>query len=95
MGVEGIEVRTRLWSDRKKEVSFPPVVFLQKVEAERLSKRYHQRWHGGHGRSCAILRAVEMEGTGGLLCPQRAAACRNASLARSMPVVICPKSWSS
>lgn len=66
-GAEDFEIHTRLWSNGKKGVYLPHVHFFHRVEAERLSKRYHRRWHRGHGRTYAIMRDLETEGTGSRL----------------------------
>jgi glycosyltransferase involved in cell wall biosynthesis len=39
----------------------PDLVAYTHVPADRLSKRYHRRWHRGHGRFYAILRDPEFE----------------------------------
>jgi glycosyltransferase involved in cell wall biosynthesis len=62
-GVEDLDILTRLWSVGREGVYLPGVAFQHRVEPERITKRYHRRWHCGHGRSYAIMRDPEMEGT--------------------------------
>jgi glucosyl-dolichyl phosphate glucuronosyltransferase len=62
-GVEDLEILTRLWSVGREGVYLPDVAFEHRVEPERLTKRYHRRWHRGHGRSYAIMRDPGTEGT--------------------------------
>jgi glycosyltransferase involved in cell wall biosynthesis len=66
-GVEDLEILTRLWSEGREGVYLPEVAFQHRVEPERLTKRYHRRWHRGHGRSYAIMRDPEAEGSGARL----------------------------
>jgi hypothetical protein len=42
-------------------VYLPQVAFHHKAEAERVTRRYHRRWHRGHGRSRAMMRDQEIE----------------------------------
>jgi GT2 family glycosyltransferase len=60
-GVEDLDILTRLWAVGREGVYLPSVAFRHRVEPERLTKRYHRRWHRGHGRSHAIMRDPEME----------------------------------
>jgi glucosyl-dolichyl phosphate glucuronosyltransferase len=62
-GVEDLDILARLWSVGRGGVYLPTVAFQHRVESERLTKRYHRRWHRGHGRSYAIMRDPEVEGT--------------------------------
>lgn len=62
-GVEDLDILTRLWSAGREGVYLPGVAFEHRVEPDRLTKRYHRRWHRGHGRSYAIMRDPETEGT--------------------------------
>lgn len=45
----------------KKGKYLPDLVATAPVDPERLSKRYHRRWHTGHGRFYAIMRDPEWE----------------------------------
>jgi glucosyl-dolichyl phosphate glucuronosyltransferase len=62
-GVEDLDILTKLWGVGREGVYLPDVAFEHRVEPERLTKRYHRRWHRGHGRSYAIMRDPETEGT--------------------------------
>ena len=66
-GVEDLDILLRLWKAGKEGVYLPRVAFLHKVEPERLTKRYHRRWHRGHGRSYAIMRDPATEGRSRIL----------------------------
>lgn len=66
-GVEDLDILTRLWGANKEGVYLPEVAFRHRVEPHRLTKRYHRRWHRDHGRSYAIMRDPETEGTSGRL----------------------------
>src|SRR4051812_42883693 len=61
-GVEDMDILARLWSAGREGVYLPGVAFQHRVEPERLTKRYHRRWHRGHGRSYAMMRDPDMEG---------------------------------
>ena len=55
------ELLERLWRSGGKGLYDPEIVVYAQVQAERLSRAYHRRWHAGHGRSYAILRQEEFE----------------------------------
>jgi glucosyl-dolichyl phosphate glucuronosyltransferase len=60
-GVEDLEILQRLWQHGRYGVYLPRVAFRHKAEPERLTRRYHRRWHRGHGRSRAMMRDPEIE----------------------------------
>lgn len=51
----------RLWRAGGRAVYVPDLVTYTDVPASRLTRTYHRRWHKGHGRFYAMLRANEME----------------------------------
>ena len=61
--MEDHELLIRLWNDRGQGLYVPELVVRSEVADERLTKRYHRRWHLGHGRFYAIARVEEMEGS--------------------------------
>ena len=60
-GTEDVDLLTRLWKSGRKGLYLPHIHFLHKMTKERLTKKYHRRWHKGHGRSYAVMRAEETE----------------------------------
>ncbi|MEJ7576972.1 MAG: glycosyltransferase [Pyrinomonadaceae bacterium] len=60
-GTEDFELLQRLWKSGRKGIYLPHIWFHHKVTRERLTKQYHRRWHTGHGRFCAAMRAEEIE----------------------------------
>ncbi|HJZ71619.1 MAG TPA: glycosyltransferase [Vicinamibacterales bacterium] len=59
--MEDHEMLTRLWKNNRQGLYAPELVVTSGVAADRLSKRYHRRWHLGHGRFYAMARLPEME----------------------------------
>ena len=59
-GVEDLDILRRLWAAGFHGVYVPTLWFEHKVAGVRLSKAYHRRWHRGHGRSRAIMRADDL-----------------------------------
>jgi len=53
----------RLWRSGGRALYVPDLVTYTIVPASRLTRTYHRRWHKGHGRFYAKLRADEMERT--------------------------------
>jgi glycosyltransferase involved in cell wall biosynthesis len=51
----------RLWRSGGRALYVPDLVTYTDVPASRLTRAYHRRWHKGHGRFYAMLRADEME----------------------------------
>lgn len=59
--LEDHELITRLCDSGESGLYVPSMTAYTSIEAERLSKRYHRRWHRGHGRFYAILRDRKWE----------------------------------
>jgi len=59
--MEDHEMLVRLWKNNRQGLYAPEMVVTSGVAADRLSKRYHRRWHLGHGRFYAMARLPEME----------------------------------
>jgi glycosyltransferase involved in cell wall biosynthesis len=66
-GVEDLEILQRLWRRGKHGVYLPTVEFRHRAEPERVTRRYHRRWHRGHGRSRAMMGDPAIEGAVTLL----------------------------
>ena len=60
---EDHEYHTRLWTSGRFGVYDPGLRVDTVVSPERLVKRYHRRWHFGHGRHIARMRLPDMEQT--------------------------------
>ena len=61
--LEDHELVTRLCRAGERGMYVPTLTAETRVERERLTKRYHRRWHHGHGRFYALLRDPEWERT--------------------------------
>jgi glucosyl-dolichyl phosphate glucuronosyltransferase len=59
--MEDHELLIRLWNINRQGMYLPELVVIAEVSADRLSKRYHRRWHRGHGRFWALARLEEMD----------------------------------
>ncbi len=59
--MEDHEFIGRLWNSGIVGLYVPCLIVHAPVESERLRKRYHRRWHKGHGHSYAIMREERME----------------------------------
>lgn len=59
--LEDDEWMRRLWKSGRVALYLPLLVTWTEVPASRLTRAYHRRWHRGHGRFYALLRADEME----------------------------------
>ena len=59
--MEDHEFVDRLWRGGVIGLYVPQLVVQAPVEPERMKKKYHRRWHKGHGRSYAIMREERME----------------------------------
>jgi len=59
--MEDYELLLRVCRMGKKGKYLPDLVATAPVDGERISKRYHRRWHKGHGRFYAIMRDPEWE----------------------------------
>ena len=53
-----------MWDAGLSALYWPNLVASTDVPGDRLTRDYHRRWHSGHGRFYALLRAPEMEKTG-------------------------------
>lgn len=51
----------RMWRAGIIGLYVPQLVVEAPVEVERIKKKYHRRWHKGHGRSYAIMKEERME----------------------------------
>lgn len=60
-GTEDLEILKRLWKSGRKGIYLPHIWFYHKVEPHRITKRYHRRWHSGHGSFYAAMRDEEVE----------------------------------
>ena len=59
--LEDHELLLRLWRCHRRGLYLPQLVVTAEIEAERMEKHYHRRWHAGHGRFYAALRSPEVE----------------------------------
>jgi glycosyltransferase involved in cell wall biosynthesis len=62
--LEDDEWNRRLWDAGLSGLYLPDLVASTDVPGDRLTRDYHRRWHSGHGRFYALLRAPEMETSG-------------------------------
>jgi glycosyltransferase involved in cell wall biosynthesis len=53
---EDHEMQLRIWLAGLEGVYVPDVLSTADIPADRMTKRYHKRWHRGHGRHCARMR---------------------------------------
>ncbi len=59
--MEDTEFLMRVCRSGKQGLYLPQMVARAPVEAERLSKAYHRRWHTGHGHFYAVMRDPQWE----------------------------------
>ena len=59
--MEDLELLTRFWRAGGHALYLPSLTVIASVPSERLTKRYHRRWHTGHGFFYAMLRSEEVE----------------------------------
>lgn len=59
--LEDDEWNRRLWKSGGKALYVPDLIVTTDVPSSRLTRAYHRRWHRGHGRFYALLRAEEIE----------------------------------
>lgn len=59
--MEDHELHQRLWEAGLQEMYFPDVMVTAEVQADRLTKAYHRKWHKGHGHFYALMREPELE----------------------------------
>jgi cellulose synthase/poly-beta-1,6-N-acetylglucosamine synthase-like glycosyltransferase len=57
---EDHDIQLRAWRAGLWGLYVPSIVVVADVTADRLEKRYHRRWHQGHGRHCAMMRLREL-----------------------------------
>jgi glycosyltransferase involved in cell wall biosynthesis len=57
---EDHDMQLRAWRAGVRGFYVPALVVLAEVTPDRLHKRYHRRWHQGHGRHCAMMRLREL-----------------------------------
>ena len=60
---EDHEFLRRLYAAGGKALYAPDAVVTTEVPPERMTRRYHRRWHRGHGRFHALMRTPEVERT--------------------------------
>jgi glycosyltransferase involved in cell wall biosynthesis len=59
--LEDHEFLSRVCRSGKKGMYVPDMIAITYVPQHRMSKRYHRRWHTGHGRFYAIMRDTKWE----------------------------------
>jgi glycosyltransferase involved in cell wall biosynthesis len=59
--LEDHEILLRLWRANSRGLYLPELVVTAEIEAERMEKPYHRKWHASHGRFYAALRSEEVE----------------------------------
>ena len=59
--MEDHELHVRLWEADYQELYVPEIVVTAEVQAERLTKQYHRKWHKGHGYFYALMRDAGFE----------------------------------
>jgi glycosyltransferase involved in cell wall biosynthesis len=59
---EDHELQMRVWAAQRRGLYRPDLVVTAEVEARRMTKGYHRRWHTGHGYFYAAMRLQEIEG---------------------------------
>lgn len=57
---EDHDMQLRTWRAGMLGLYVPTLRAVADVTADRLMKRYHRRWHRGHGRHCAMMRLREL-----------------------------------
>lgn len=70
-GAEDHELQLRIWAAGGRGLYVPDMVVTADIPPERLTKRYHRRWHSEHGILCSRMRVEEMIGNSGELLPDR------------------------
>ncbi|HKY30577.1 MAG TPA: glycosyltransferase [Pyrinomonadaceae bacterium] len=59
--MEDHEYVDRMWRAGIIGLYVPQLIVEAPVESDRVKKKYHRRWHRGHGRSYAIMKEERME----------------------------------
>ena len=57
---EDHDLQLRMWRAGMHGVYVPAIVCTADVTPDRMVKKYHRRWHRGHGRHCAAMRLREL-----------------------------------
>jgi glucosyl-dolichyl phosphate glucuronosyltransferase len=57
--MEDHELLTRFWRAGRQGLYVPELIVRTRVPPARLTKKYHRRWHHGHGMFCAMMRFVD------------------------------------
>jgi GT2 family glycosyltransferase len=60
-GTEDVDLFARLYRHGCRGLYIPSLVLHHKVTSNRTTKAYHRRWHVGHGRFYAAMRADDVE----------------------------------
>jgi glucosyl-dolichyl phosphate glucuronosyltransferase len=58
---EDHELLNRLYNSGERMLYQPKLLVMARVPGDRCDRRYHRRWHEGHGRFYALMRLPEME----------------------------------
>lgn len=58
--MEDHEIQLRIWRDGGQGLYDGRIVVTAEVQAERMKKDYHRRWHTGHGKFSALIRLKEI-----------------------------------
>jgi glucosyl-dolichyl phosphate glucuronosyltransferase len=61
--LEDDEWMRRFWKSNGRALYVPELATTTEVPSSRLTREYHRRWHRGHGKFYALLRAEEIEAT--------------------------------
>jgi glycosyltransferase involved in cell wall biosynthesis len=59
--IEDHECLIRLWNGGGRALYVPEIVVVAPVDLPRLRKRYHRKWHSGHGHFHAVMRSPDIE----------------------------------
>lgn len=57
---EDHEIQIRLWRAGRQGMYVPSIVVIADVQADRMTKSYHRKWHTGHGKSSAMMQLGEI-----------------------------------
>ena len=60
-GTEDVDLFARLFRNGYRGLYIPDLTIQHKVVSNRTTKAYHRRWHVGHGRYYALMRADDVE----------------------------------
>jgi len=59
--MEDLELLMRFWGAGGESLYLPALVVTTEVPVARTTKKYHRRWHRGHGRFYALMRSPDIE----------------------------------